>query len=89
MDAVFTVWHAECIVLDRMESKMETIKGQRLLAFVKAYDASERVNASIPSWSVIVNGVVVWAGGYGRAKREADKRGGTLRPSDTCIMVSV
>lgn len=43
----------------------------------------------IPSWSVIVNGAVVYTGGYGRAKREADKRGGKLIPSPTCIRVTV
>ena len=68
---------------------METTKGQRLLAFVKANDAAEKASARIPSWSVIVDGAIVYAGGYGRAKREADKRGGTLRPSETMIRVSV
>lgn len=43
----------------------------------------------VPSWSVIVDGAVVYTGGYGRAKREADKRGGTIRPSETMIRVAV
>lgn len=52
-------------------------------------DADIRRGPRVPSWSVIVDGAVVWTGGLARAKREAQKRGGTIRPSDTCIRVAV
>lgn len=41
------------------------------------------------SWNVLVNGVIVWTGGLARAKREATKRGGIIRPSDTAIYARI